>query len=63
MYTDQVELRSQNSLTLVTPRIRTTYGKSCFNHAAPSLWNEFHSNRREAKIISTLKDSFLSSPL
>ena len=49
-------LRSQSSLTLVTPRIRTvTYGKRHFNHAAPSLWNALPNNIKEAKTVSTFK--------
>jgi len=66
MHTDQVEIRFKNSLTLVTPRIRTTYAKGCFNYATPSLWNEHPSNIREARTISTFKKllkTLLSSPL
>ena len=56
VYRPSRTLRSLNSLTLVTPRIRTvTYGKRCFNHAAPSLWNALPNNIREAGTISTFK--------
>jgi len=52
-------LRSQNSLTLVTPRIRTvTCGKRHFNHAAPSLWNALPNNTKEARTVSRFKKLF-----
>ena len=49
-------LRSQNTLTLVTPRIKTVkYGQRCYKHTAPSLWNVLPSNIREARTIYTFK--------
>ena len=68
VHTPSRTLRSQNSLILVTPRIRTvTYGKRQFNHAAPSLWNALPNNTKEARTVSTfkklLKTHFLCDPL
>ncbi len=53
IYRPSRTLRSQNSLTLVIPRARTVrHGQRSFKHSAPSLWNAFPNNIREAKTIS-----------
>ena len=49
-------LRSQSSLTLVIPRIKSvTYGERCFYRAAPSLWNSLPYHIREAKTLNSFK--------
>ena len=49
-------LRSQNSLTLATPRGRTAqYGQRCFAHSAPRLWNALPEKITEDRTIFTLK--------
>ncbi len=56
IYRPSRTLRSQNSLTLVTPRTKTvTYGRRCFSHAATSLWNALPSSIREATTIHSFK--------
>ena len=50
------DLRSQNSNTLVVPRIRTNqFGNRSFQHAAPNLWNSLPSKIRTAAKLDILK--------
>ena len=56
VYKPSRTLRSQDSLSLVVPNVRTvSFGNRSFEHAAPSLWNALPFHIRNAESLRTFK--------
>ena len=56
VYQPRRSLRSENSLTLTVPKVRTaTYGERCFNKSAAVLWNNLPMFVKKSETVSVFK--------